>query len=1805
MSRTGSKLGLLLWKNWKLQARHPLQTVVEILIPVLFSCLIVVVRSLVEPEHISTVTTYPAFSPIPTFNLTHLPAMQTNAVANGVAKIAWSPGANASASFNRSAALVMAMAFARKPIDTMAFKNPEEMEAYLTVPGRMNLQSIANGSVVWAGVVLEDAKDPSSRQFCSDHLKLSLRFPGELRWNMQGGKPSPYYNWRTNLLFPMYQVAGPRDKNKTFGPTPGYHLEGFLAIQFLVTRAVTAYCFTEKAASFASELLPLLPPGTDPRSLSLVPNLKLRRYSHPEYIEDLLLEALQSFISLMIMLSFVYTCIATVKVITTEKEKQIKEAMKIMGLPGALHWLAWFIKTIIFLLVSVVLIVVLLKAKWYPDSDMTVFTHSSGTLLFVFMLMFMVATTCFCFMISVFFSTANTAATMAGLAWFLTYAPYSFLQQKYETLSLAEKLLASVCSNTAMAHGFQLIVMFEGTGEGLRWDNVWQPATQDDNLTMGHILVMLLLDSLLYLVVTLYVEAVFPGSYGVPKPWYFPLQKSYWCGTKPRPADYAVTPPKVDEANFEKEPAKAIAGVQIRNMRKVFNKNKVAVDNLTLNMYEGQITVLLGHNGAGKTTTMSMLTGMYTPTSGSALVNGYDVVTDIDAARDSLGLCPQHNVLFDELTVREHLYFFGKLKGLTGKELEDEIQKYVRLLQLEPKEHAQSRTLSGGMKRKLAAGVALCGKSKVVMFDEPTSGMDPAARRALWDLLREEKAGRTLLLTTHFMDEADLLGDRIAIMAGGRLQCCGSPFFLKKRYGAGYRLVVVKGARCDAAAVTALLARHVAGLAPAQDVGSELSYQLDEEHAPRFEPMLRELEQQREALHVLSYGVSLTTMEEVFMKVGKDQEVSLEDGHYQKSRSGAGDGASAGLNGYATRVGLADGAGAASTAPSLTPTQTFVGELPSSYVVDFQGQTTLRVKAAEAESQRPVLLTGPALKRHQVHAMLMKKALALSRGWVLFLVQCVLPVFFLSVAILIARTWQAMRDLPPRDIDLQSYSEVNTTLSMLNNDNKGIAHFISKYLSQKYKNVIEDNGFCPTVLESNENTTGMFEEYILDQYRKDVSRTRHSFVVGASFDVVNSTPYITGWFNDLPYHSVPLTLNLLNNAILKMINMSITLVNSPLPYTSESQAIMLMNGNNMGFQIAFNIGFSMAFVAAYYIMFPIKERMSKAKHLQFVSGVDVLVFWIVNITCDGLSFLLPSLGVIITLAGFQEDGFATSEELGRIFVILVFFGWAMIPLMYLASYLFTIPASGYTRMTMFNIFAGIAAFMVVTILQIPDLDLKDVADILDWILLVVPHYCLADAIRYVYTNYASIRICKDFGPDCSVVEQSVCCPGKCPDTGCVEFSENYFRWKLPGIGRNIVFFLLMGCILNILLLLVEFNIFELMFPTRRRRQPKVVAVQSSDTPSLTSLPILPPSAQADLEDSDVMAEKERIRTSNITELNNEFSLVLRGVTKYYGSFLAVDNISIGVKRGECFGLLGVNGAGKTTTFKMMTGDEKISEGDAFLNGLSIKYHMKKVHQLIGYCPQFDALIEEMTGRETLHMFCLLRGIPGYQIPRIVDELADELLFTKHIDKKVKEYSGGNKRKLSTAVALVGDPPVVFLDEPTTGMDPVAKRHLWNVICKVRDRGKSIILTSHSMEECEALCTRLAIMVNGNFKCLGSTQHLKSKFAEGYTLIIKVIGTRPLSVTSRTLSITSMSSLTQDINPVKNFIKHSFPGSILREEYMGFLTYYIPSSKFTWSQMFGMMERAKHDLNIEDYSLGQTSLEQVFLTFTKAQKSEMI
>jgi ATP-binding cassette subfamily A (ABC1) protein 3 len=241
---------------------------------------------------------------------------------------------------------------------------------------------------------------------------------------------------------------------------------------------------------------------------------------------------------------------------------------------------------------------------------------------------------------------------------------------------------SSLLANSGLSFGLSLILKFEAIEEGIQWDNLWNTTSPDENVTVGAILLMFLLDTFLYLAIALYIEAVFPGDFGVPQPWYFPVSRDYWC-SKPPTLDHEDM--SGDKAEFfERFTENLPIGIQIKSLSKTFGANR-AVKKLNLDMYEGHITVLLGHNGAGKTTTMSMITGMFPPSKGTAVVNGYDIRTSIQNVRDSMGLCLQHNVLFDGLTVAEHLYFFGKLKGLNNKEVKEEIDNYIKLLELEDK----------------------------------------------------------------------------------------------------------------------------------------------------------------------------------------------------------------------------------------------------------------------------------------------------------------------------------------------------------------------------------------------------------------------------------------------------------------------------------------------------------------------------------------------------------------------------------------------------------------------------------------------------------------------------------------------------------------------------------------------------------------------------------------------------------------------------------------------------------------------------------------------------------------------------------------------------------------------------------------------------------------------------------------------------------------------------------------------------------------------------------------------------------------
>ena len=210
------------------------------------------------------------------------------------------------------------------------------------------------------------------------------------------------------------------------------------------------------------------------------------------------------------------------------------------------------------------------------------------------------------------------------------------------------------------------------------------------------------------------------------------------------------------------------------------------------------------------------------------------------------------------------------------------------------------------------------------------------------------------------------------------------------------------------------------------------------------------------------------------------------------------------------------------------------------------------------------------------------------------------------------------------------------------------------------------------------------------------------------------------------------------------------------------------------------------------------------------------------------------------------------------------------------------------------------------------------------------------------------------------------------------------------------------------------------------------------------------------DDSDVANENKKVQNLSDFERKN-YSLVCKDLTKCYGDLTAVDQLNLIASKYECFGLLGNNGAGKTSTFEMLTGQRSISYGDVWVMGLNLSDNLQNVRQMIGYCPQFDAFINELTGKEILKLFLQIRGLNLSITDSILIEVAKKFDFLSHLNKQFQHYSGGSKRKLSMAVAFLGDPAVVYLDEPTAGMDPISKRIIWNILGNERDSGKFLII----------------------------------------------------------------------------------------------------------------------------------------------------
>jgi ABC-2 type transport system ATP-binding protein len=226
------------------------------------------------------------------------------------------------------------------------------------------------------------------------------------------------------------------------------------------------------------------------------------------------------------------------------------------------------------------------------------------------------------------------------------------------------------------------------------------------------------------------------------------------------------------------------------------------------------------------------------------------------------------------------------------------------------------------------------------------------------------------------------------------------------------------------------------------------------------------------------------------------------------------------------------------------------------------------------------------------------------------------------------------------------------------------------------------------------------------------------------------------------------------------------------------------------------------------------------------------------------------------------------------------------------------------------------------------------------------------------------------------------------------------------------------------------------------------------------------------------------------------AIMIEGLTKRFEDVTALDDLSFEVRRGELFGLLGPNGAGKTTTINILCGLLEPTGGRAYVGGHDVQREPGRVRGLIGVCPQDTAVYPFLTGRENVELFGSLHAIPWESLRKKTEELLEKMGLTEDADRQAGKYSGGMRRRINLVMGLVHDPEIAFLDEPTVGMDPQSRRAVWDFIRELKGQGKTVILTTHYMEEAEELCDRVGIIDHGRLIALGPPGELMEEHGAG-------------------------------------------------------------------------------------------------------------
>ncbi|XP_067622115.1 phospholipid-transporting ATPase ABCA3 isoform X3 [Eurosta solidaginis] len=1191
--------------------------------------------------------------------------------------------------------------------------------------------------------------------------------------------------------------------------------------------------------------------------------------------------------------------------VVEEKQNGIKEFLAIATPMDCLNGISFFLIRLM-MYAAFTMVILIAGLIYHAFSEIVPIVY-----IIILFGLYILSSMCYTYLISVFFHSVFHAK-VGGLL--LLVMPYILFFSKGSVSTVA-----NIFSTKTFMEGIRNFQIFTNKYREVG-PSVLNINITETSFTVLTVYSIQILQCLIYIVLYNYLSYISPGSVSFKRPYLLPFM-SLWKRNKPS-TDYTTGKIGTD-------------AIIIQDLKKAFKKpRRIISDGLNMAIKNKEITVLLGHNGVGKTTTLNMIMGSEMHDSGKITVCGE---SNVSSYRHLIGFCPQRSIFIPYMTCAEHFLFFSQVRGMLKREAHKIKDELLIKLKLQDKENELGNCLSGGMKRRLSLGIAIAGNTKVIILDEPSSGLDIESRRELWDILLKLRKIKAVLITTHHMDEAEVLGDTIAILANGRVHCTGSPLELKRKIGRGY---VLKLSITDSKVEQAILQIIQQDIPEAQIltiVPPAMHISLPYENISSYSSLLQQIERRQKQLGINAISMADASLEDVFLNCLSD-------------------------------VDVVDG-------------------------ISLDKQTPVYVQFQKAETR--VYWT------QHLKAIFYKKYIFIKNKWTYSILMVIIPIICLVVALTLMHSMSLVTREDKLALNLEHIQRGTILISGANSEIVNILkREIGRYDGIKVELLTNNRAENITDLLTSlqyENLAYFLENYIgaIDVIDEEDG--------GVKFNV---------YFSGNIYHSSVILMNLLDDSIARRsigffggigttylpIRRYITDVS---PTRLEYYAVIMPIG------LFFNVFF--------YIALPFYEHANGFKQLQ---AVPRLVYWFSSFAFDAtLHFTICLLLALLQVLLMPNELYNLSEQF-FIITSIFFYGVSYLPILYSLANAFRSISTISTYML----------FMLTTSAIIPLITSGSVRAMeyhegKIFILKQLPDFNLNHQMRIINERFLLSRR-----------------------------SQLLVSSDLPAVLSVNTFFFE-----SILIWVITMAIFVGVLENKYKCEQIKSLVKCYKCRWMAARNTEHVRGEDDL----VANENTSVGIALNDKSEKFYPLLVHDLYKLYNHKTAVCGLNFTVEKQECFGLLGINGAGKTSTFEMISANRTITRGTIKIYGIDIIANETEYRYRFGYCPQTDCLNEFMTAYQVLYYMAKLRGISNSS--RVNNEVLywlQMLDIERYKDVEVRQYSGGTKRKLSAALAMIGSPSLILLDEPTTGVDPESRRFLWKCIKEYQSREKTVVLTSH-------------------------------------------------------------------------------------------------------------------------------------------------